>query len=110
MNRQHPFGTHHSHYQPRLGDGKFVSYEQAGRHLGHRAVAERCVVVVALGPFALTARSPRAELGGLAHGTLTEDAQTRTRRGRSSGFADDSAITTACPPARGAGLVRVRLF
>jgi len=29
---------------------------------------------------------------------------------RPSGRADDSAITTACPPARGAGLARVRLF
>ena len=58
MNRQHPFGTNHSHYQPRLGDGMFDSYEQAGRHLGHRAVAERCVVVIAPGTLRIERALP----------------------------------------------------
>jgi hypothetical protein len=52
------FGTHHSHDQPRRGDGTLVSYEQAGRHLGHRAVAERCVVVIAPGTLRIERALP----------------------------------------------------
>lgn len=48
MSRQRPYGSHHSHYQPRRGDGTFISYELSGRQLGRSATSRGRRVVVTL--------------------------------------------------------------
>ncbi|GAA2736068.1 hypothetical protein GCM10009867_19880 [Pedococcus aerophilus] len=54
MTHERPHGTHHSHSQPRRGNGMFISYDTAGRSLGRLATSHGRRVVVAGASVRLT--------------------------------------------------------